>query len=83
MKLPISNRLRVCCGFVAPGDRVADIGCDHGYLSIYLLKKAEIPGVLIECGFLSNQEEEELLLSDEYREKVSIAIYKGIMELLS
>jgi len=38
MKIPLSERLRVCAGFVAPGDRVADIGCDHGYLSIFLLK---------------------------------------------
>ena len=37
MKLPISPRLLTCAGLVAPGDRVADIGCDHGYLSIYLL----------------------------------------------
>ncbi len=37
MKVPISNRLKVCCGFVAPGDRVADICCDHGYLGIHLL----------------------------------------------
>ena len=37
MKLPISNRLLACAGFVAPGDRVADIGCDHGYLAIHLL----------------------------------------------
>ena len=26
-----------CAGFVCPGDRVADVGCDHGYLSIHLL----------------------------------------------
>ena len=38
MKLPLSNRLLTCCGFVRPGDRVADIGCDHGYLGIYLLQ---------------------------------------------
>ena len=38
MKIPLSNRLIACCGYVAPGDRVADIGCDHGYLGIYLLK---------------------------------------------
>ena len=38
MNLPLSPRLRCCCNFVRPGDRVADIGCDHGYLSIYLLK---------------------------------------------
>lgn len=37
MKLPISQRLLACCQFVRKGDRVADIGTDHGYLSIYLL----------------------------------------------
>jgi len=37
MKLPISERLLACAGFVQKGDRVADIGCDHGYLSIHLL----------------------------------------------
>lgn len=38
MKLPLSNRLLTCCSFVHPGDRVADVGCDHGYLGIYLLQ---------------------------------------------
>ena len=38
MKIPLSDRLLACCGFVAPNDRVADIGCDHGYLGIHLLK---------------------------------------------
>ena len=37
MKLPLSDRLLACAGFVRPGDRVADVGCDHGYLSIHLL----------------------------------------------
>ena len=37
MKIPLSDRLLACAGFVHPGDRVADIGCDHGYLSIHLL----------------------------------------------
>ena len=36
---PLSRRLQTCCGFVTPGDRVADIGCDHGYLGIHLLHK--------------------------------------------
>ena len=39
MKLPLSNRLLACASFVRPGDRVADIGCDHGYLSIHLLRQ--------------------------------------------
>ena len=38
MKLPLSNRLLACAEFVRPGDRVADIGCDHGYLGIHLLQ---------------------------------------------
>ncbi len=38
MKLPLSTRLLACASFVRPGDRVADIGCDHGYLGIHLLK---------------------------------------------
>ena len=38
MKIPLSRRLLEVCRFVYPGDRVADVGCDHGYLGIYLLK---------------------------------------------
>ena len=38
MNLSVSPRLLACCGFIQPNARVADIGCDHGYLGIYLLK---------------------------------------------
>lgn len=34
---PLSSRLKTCYDFVHQGDRVADIGCDHGYLGITLL----------------------------------------------
>ena len=37
MNTPISPRLLACCDYIKPGDRVADIGCDHGYLGIHLL----------------------------------------------
>ena len=46
MKLPISDRLLACCGFVAPGERVADIGCDHGYLAIHLLQTGKARSVI-------------------------------------
>ena len=46
MKLPLSDRLLLCAGFVAKGDRVADIGCDHGYLGIYLLKNGIASSVI-------------------------------------
>ena len=38
MKVPLSARLLACCNYVNQNDRVADIGCDHGYLGIHLLK---------------------------------------------
>lgn len=38
MKLPISNRLLACCNYVNQNDRVADVGTDHGYLGIHLLR---------------------------------------------
>ena len=38
MRIPLSSRLEAACRFVNSGDRVADVGCDHGYLGIYLLK---------------------------------------------
>ena len=46
MKIPLSDRLMACCGFIRPGDRVADIGCDHGYLGIHLLKSGIAKSVI-------------------------------------
>lgn len=45
----------------------------------FILKGNEIPSILIECGFLSNAEEERLLSQDEYQEKIAWSIYTGIM----
>lgn len=39
MKIPLSPRLRACCNYITPGDRVADVGTDHGYLGIWLLSR--------------------------------------------
>lgn len=45
---------------------------------LYLLKDNNIPSVLIECGFLSNEKEAELLTQEEYQDKIAWAIYVGI-----
>ena len=47
---------------------------------IYMYKKLNIPGVLIECGFLSNNNERKLLISDKYQEKLVDAIVEGIIK---
>ncbi len=46
MNIPLSPRLQVCAGFVPRGSRVADVGCDHGYLSIYLLTQGIASSVI-------------------------------------
>ena len=46
--------------------------------SVYIMKHIEIPICLVECGFLSNFEEEKLLQEDEYQERLAWGIYNGI-----
>lgn len=48
--------------------------------SYYLLKKSPCPMVIVECGFLSNQREAELLVTEEYQDKMAWAICLGIVE---
>lgn len=48
--------------------------------NIYIVKHVEIPITIVECGFLSNPEEEKLLLEDNYQNKLAWGIYNGIMD---
>ncbi len=49
----------------------------------YILKCSNYPSVIAECGFLSNPDDESLLITDEYQEKIAYSIYRGIVEYLS
>ncbi|MDQ0340222.1 N-acetylmuramoyl-L-alanine amidase [Caldalkalibacillus uzonensis] len=50
---------------------------------IYILKASQIPGTLVEVGFLSNPHEANLLSTAEYQKKVAFAIYEGILRYYS
>lgn len=60
--------------------RVAKANRDY-----YLLKQStdEAPVVIVECGFLSNTREAELLSSEEYQEKIAFSLLLGIMEYIN
>ena len=49
----------------------------------YMLKCTPNPSVIVECGFLSNTEDEKLLISDDYRKKIAYAIFKGAVAYCS
>ena len=49
----------------------------------FLLHKAVVPAVIVECGFLSNQKELELLKNEEYQAKMAFAIFCGINDYLN
>lgn len=53
-----------------------------GISGVYLLKKAPMPAVLVETGFLSNNEERALLTDPAYQEKVADAIVEGIIAFM-
>ena len=49
----------------------------------YILNCTNYPSIIAECGFLSNPEEEALLITDEYQDDISYTIFKGIVSYLS
>ena len=55
----------------------------QGTNSTYLLKNAEVPAVIVECGFLSNKQDLEKLKQDEYQSQMAFAIVGGIIDFYS
>ena len=48
--------------------------------TVYIMKHVEIPISIVECGFLSNPEEEQKLLEDDYQNRLAWGIFNGIIE---
>ena len=82
MKIPLSSRLLACCDFVAPGDRIADIGCDHGYLGIYLLHKG-IAGAVIASDINEGPLQSAVRNSEKFgvRDKISFYLSDGVRNI--
>ncbi len=51
--------------------------------NIYLLKNAQIPAVMVECGFLSNYDETEKLKDENYQRKLAFLIALGILDFIN
>lgn len=47
---------------------------------IYVLDHAQVPAVIVECGFLSNSEERAKLLDERYQSEMAYAVAMGVLE---
>ncbi len=50
--------------------------------SMYILKSGEMPALIVECGFMSNAKEEQLLQEEEYQQKIAKAIADGVTQAM-
>jgi N-acetylmuramoyl-L-alanine amidase len=47
--------------------------------SVYLIKQTDKPGVLVEVGFLSNDQERQNLQNEVYQNDIALSIYTGVI----
>lgn len=55
---------------------------EKGNASYFMLKNITCPFAIVECGFLSNPEEEALLRDENYQQKMALGICEGIENFL-
>ncbi|BDH47452.1 N-acetylmuramoyl-L-alanine amidase AmiB [Salmonella enterica subsp. enterica serovar Choleraesuis] len=61
--------------------RIGDIHMSRPqHASLGVLRSPDIPSLLIETGFISNSDEERMLGSDEYQQRLAVAIYHGLRD---
>ncbi len=49
----------------------------------YYVLRSAIPSALVECGFLSNAQEERLLLSPDYQQRIAVALADGLVQYVA
>ena len=77
----ISRRLALCVqNQFAENLEASDKGVSIG--DYYMLKCTDAPSIIAECGFLSNEEDEKLLLKNDYQNKIVSCIVAGVLAFL-
>lgn len=54
--------------------------CKPASSDIFILDQAQVPAVIVECGFLSNEEERQKLQTEEYQKKLAFSIMLGFLD---
>ena len=82
--IQLSKRLQAVADMVTKGNRVADIGCDHGYIAIHLIEAGRSPIVIamdINRGPLEHANEN--IMKSGYADKILIRQSDGAKKLRS
>lgn len=79
-KILADNILSITKDFLQKENRRENKKSDNSY---YLLYKAQVPSVMVECGFMSNNEENSKLQDDNYQSKMAYSIMLGFCDYLS
>ena len=78
-KLLADSILETVKSFIQPENKRSNKESDDSY---YLLFKATVPSIMIECGFMSNERENALLKQDEYQKDMAFCIMSGVSEII-
>lgn len=73
------NILNITKDYLQPDNERNNKMSDDSY---YLLYKAKVPSVMVECGFMSNEKENELLKNDDYQKKIAYSILLGTQKYI-
>jgi len=59
---------------------VVNLGVKRAFF--YVLINTEMPSILAEVGFISNPDEEKLLMKDSYKQKIAEALFQGVKNFI-
>lgn len=80
--MSISKRLVLIANLVTPGNRVADIGTDHGYVPIYLLRNNIAPSAIaVDISGPSLEKAKENIISANLKEKIECRLSDGLEKI--
>ena len=80
--MELGKRLKKVAGLILPSDKLADVGCDHGYLSVYLIEKQICKYVIamdVNKGPL--QKAEENIRRFGYKDYIETRLSNGLNKL--
>ncbi len=78
----LSRRMEAVASMVTPGNRVCDVGCDHGYVSIFLVQSGKAPSAIamdLREGPLAHAREN--ICENELSDKIETRISDGVCGL--